>query len=118
MKEIGDKWEIIAMKYLLSKWYKILESNFKYSTIWEVDIIAKTWGTTVFIEVKYRKNSNFWAPEEFVDKKKLDKFYQTLLYYCDKNAIDIDEEDIRIDIISIDKSENKLKHFTNISLEY
>lgn len=116
MKEIWDKWEIIAMKYLLSKGYKIIENNYKYSTIWEVDIIAKQWETFVFIEVKYRKNANFWAPEEFVDKKKLDKFYQTLLYFCGEREIDL--ENIRIDIIAINKEERNMKHYKNIPIEY
>jgi len=59
-KKTGDEWELIAIKYLQDKWYKLLDTNYKFGRFWEVDLIVKKDDLTVFIEVKYRSNDNFW----------------------------------------------------------
>ena len=56
--ELGKSGELLAQKYLKSKKYKILDTNFrlKYG---EIDIIAQYHKIIIFIEVKSRQfNSN------------------------------------------------------------
>lgn len=114
MKKIWDDWELIAIKYLQNKWYLILDTNFKFSIIWEVDIIAQKDEKVIFIEVKYRTTNKFWTPEESVTQKKKEKIYKTICYYCNLKWIDLDFA--QFDIISIRKLENKLYHFKNLPL--
>ncbi len=115
-KKVGDTWEIVAIKYLQKKWYKILDSNFKFWRFWEIDIIAKKDWVVVFIEVKYRSSLKYWIPEESVTPNKLRKCRKTVEFYVVKNKLDF--EKIRFDVIAIYKWETsyKLKHYKNIEI--
>jgi len=115
-KNIGDKWEVIAIKYLQNKWYKILDTNYKFWRFWEIDIIATNKDLIVFFEVKYRNNINYWIPEEAIIKSKLRKCRKTIEYYVVKNNYDF--ENIRFDVITILKwsISYKLKHYKNIEI--
>lgn len=116
MKKIWDKAELLAIEYLKKKEYKILETNFKFSTLWEIDIIAQLWEITIFVEVKYRSSEKFWTWEESLSKNKLFKLQKTIEYYCVTHKIDF--EKIQFDVISISKWEQsyKLIHYKNQSL--
>ena len=48
----GKQGENIAEQYLKELGYKIIERNWKYSRIGEIDIIAQDKDTVVFVEVK------------------------------------------------------------------
>jgi len=115
-KNKGDEWEIIGIKYLQKKWYKILDTNYKFWRFWEVDIIAKLDNLIVFIEVKYRTNTNYWLPEEAITYNKLRKCKKTVEYYVVKNKYDF--ENIRFDVITIlrETSSYKVKHYKNIQI--
>ena len=115
-KKTWDIWEVVAIKYLQSKSYTIETTNFKFWRFWEVDIIAKIWDLVVFIEVKYRNNTNYWIPEEAITANKLRKCKKTVEYYVAKNRLDF--EKIRFDVITILKetSSYKVKHYKNIQI--
>lgn len=115
-KQIWDKWEVIAIKYLQKNNYKILDTNFKFWRFWEIDIIAKLNNLVVFIEVKYRNNVNYGIPEESIIANKLKKCKKTVEYYVVKNRLDF--ENIRFDVITILKEEKsfKVKHYKNIEI--
>lgn len=112
----GKIWEDLATKYLQKNDYEILEKNFKYSIIWEVDIIAKKDEKIIFFEVKYRENTNFWEPEESITPKKLEKIRQTIDFYSSHKNLDF--EKIQFDVISIVKMQKnyRLKHFKNLEI--
>ncbi len=114
--KIWNSGELIAIKYLQKKDYKILETNFRFSNFWEIDIIAQKEDTTVFIEVKYRSNEKYWSPEESMTKYKLSKCRKTMQYYCKKNYISF--ENIRFDAIAILKQTKsyKITHYKNIEI--
>jgi len=115
-KRIWDIGEVVAIKYLQSKWYSIETTNFKFGRFGEIDIIAKKEGITVFVEVKYRISEKFWLPEEAITKNKLRKFRKTIDFYCKKNNVDFWE--IRFDVIAIIKkvSSHKLTHYRNVEI--
>jgi putative endonuclease len=115
-KKIWDIGEIVAIKYLQSKWYIIETTNFKFGRFWEVDIIAKKDWLVVFFEVKYRVWDKFWTPEEAITKPKLRKFRRTIDYYCSKNNIDF--WSIRFDVIAIIKkaTSNQVTHYRNVEI--
>lgn len=79
MKKSWDLGEIKAINYIKNKWYIILDTNFKFSTIWEIDIISKFWDLYIFFEVKYRQNDRFWVWEESINYYKKLKIKKQLI---------------------------------------
>ena len=61
--------------------YDILELNYR-SRYGEIDLIAREGAYLVFVEVKYRRDNSFGAPEEAVDKKKQRVISRVADYYC------------------------------------
>ncbi len=116
MKQTWDKWELLAIEYLKRNSYEIKDLNFKFSTFWEIDIIAKKDDIFVFLEVKFRTNLAYGTPEESITKSKLRKFKKTMEYYCVTHRIDF--EKIRVDVIAIEKKTTsyQLKHYKNIEI--
>lgn len=102
----------MAIKYLKEKWYKILETNYKYSVIWEIDIISELWELFVFIEVKYRKNDKYWYWEESINFSKKQKIKKTIENYVFVNNLDF--ENVRFDVISILWDE--INHYEDVEL--
>ena len=93
-KEIGKYGENLAKDFLIKKGWKIIETNFHYSKIAEIDIIAKKDNIIHFVEVKTRTSEFFGKPMEAIDKRKISSIYQAALYYiqthknCSKFQID------------------------------
>jgi putative endonuclease len=95
--ETGKKGEALAVQYLKSKGYEILETNWR-SVHKEIDIIAMDNGELVIVEVKTRGTDYFGYPEEAVDAKKQKLLISAAQDYVDK----IDSEaGVRYDIVSI-----------------
>lgn len=107
-KEIGNRGENLACKYLNKNNYKIIERNF-YCKQGEIDIIAldNTKKEIVFIEVKTRTNIKYGRPVEAVDKNKQKHIKQVIKYYNYKN--NIKNIPIRIDVIEIYIQKETLK---------
>ena len=97
--DIGKINEKIAISFLKKNCkYKILETNF-YTSIGEIDIIAKDKDTIVFIEVKYSTTSYFGLPRERVNLYKQNKIRQIALIFL-KNKKLINSK-CRFDVIDI-----------------
>ena len=95
--EIGNKGERIARNYLRLRLYKILETNYRRKT-GEIDIIAKKGGYIIFIEVKYRNNTNKGLPREAVTAFKQRQIKRTAEMYIIENKLSCD---MRFDVIEI-----------------
>ena len=95
----GSHYETRAADELVRRGYKILEKNFhcKYG---EIDIVAADGDYLVFVEVKYRKNSETGDPTEAVDYRKIKKICATAKYYMMKNHIS-EYTPIRFDVVAI-----------------
>lgn len=108
--ETGKKGEAIAVKFLESKKYEILETNWRFRRA-EIDIIAKDGETLVFVEVKTRSYDYYGPPESFVSERK-----KTLLIDAANAYVrEINHNwEIRFDIIGIlmnQSDSHSLKHF-------
>ena len=113
-KNIGDAGEDIAARFLESKWYEILEKNFRVRG-WEIDLIAKKEEKYFFVEVKFRKNLDFSHPLELFDFRKAKPFMRAFFdYISEKN---IDEDDCQIDLIGILPTESGYRIFHKKSVE-
>lgn len=114
-KTKGDIGEKIAKDYLEKKGYKILDTNFRYSRLSEIDIVAKEKDTIVFVEVKMRSTEEYGHPFEAITKQKLGRIYQTALFYLQQT--EEKHRDYRIDVISVlGIKAYKIEHLKNISL--
>ncbi len=75
--------EALAAEYLRKKHYTIVAHQFR-CRFGEVDLIAENRNFIAFVEVKLRKNANFAAAREYVDRRKQDRIRITASVYLDK----------------------------------
>ncbi len=100
--EIGTNGEQLAVIFLKNKGYTILETNWRTGKK-EIDIIAESTDSIVFVEVKTRSSSAFGFPEEAVSTRKKNLLKAAAEeYYLQK----LPEKLPRFDIISITLSTN------------
>ena len=98
-RTIGNQKEKMAASFLVGQGVKILERNFACK-LGEIDLICFDKGCLVFVEVKYRKNTNYGYPMEAVSKNKRRKiilvsgYYRMLKHYGENIQM-------RFDVISI-----------------
>ncbi|MDQ2973036.1 MAG: YraN family protein [bacterium] len=68
-KDFGDFGEEAVANYLTNVGYRILNRNWK--TRWcEIDIVAQKEKTVYFVEVKFRKSTNWGDGLEYITPKK------------------------------------------------
>lgn len=68
---VVGKWgEARAADFLTSHGFTVLGRNVRPDRRDEIDIVARTWETLVFVEVKTRRRGDFARPVTAVDKRK------------------------------------------------
>ena len=85
-KEIGDFGETRAVHYLRLRGYTVKERNWRHGK-GELDIIAATPKSIVFVEVKTRSNLKYGLPSEAVNYKKQQKYINIANYYLQQNNL-------------------------------
>ena len=101
--ETGKQGEAVAVEYLISKGYEIIQINYQARKA-EIDIIARKDDWLIVVEVKTRSSADFGNPEDFVDKKKIKLLVKAIDEFVQETDIDLD---IRFDIISVIKKGNE-----------
>lgn len=99
-RQIGEKGEEIAAKYLIKRGYKIIQTNWTCQ-IGEVDIVAQDGDNVVLVEVKTRRILNkddSIMPELAVNKAKQEKYRTLALMYA---ALHTALTSIRFDVVAI-----------------
>lgn len=95
---LGKTGEKLAVTYLKSKGFKILEKNLR-TRFGELDIIANDHGTLVFIEVKTRTSSVFGSPIQGINERKKSRLKNLALrYIAEKGLL---EQEVRFDVLGI-----------------
>ncbi len=105
-RSIGAEQETKVQEYLQTLGYEIVARNF-YTKHGEIDLIAQKDGYLVFIEVKYRADGRFGAPEEAVDFRKQKKIIAAAQYYLYKNRISFDTP-CRFDVAGVQGNEIRI----------
>lgn len=95
----GKKGENLAAEFLEKQGINVLERNWRYSRLGEVDIIAKDGNTLAFIEVKTRSTANFGHPLEAISDNKLNTLNKLAEIYI--HNVKEDYDSYRIDIVGI-----------------
>ena len=108
-KELGNKGEDIAARYLEEQGYKILKRNFR-SRYGEIDIICSLAQSIIFVEVKTRTSTSFGFPEEAITKTKREHIRKVALEYLAAQSQPFNK--IRFDVIGIriEKNEPHINH--------
>lgn len=82
--QAGKTGENLALKYLLSKGYRLIEANWRHR--WgEIDLIVSKNDRLVFVEVKLKKSDRFGSPEEMIDRRKIYQITQAALVFLQHN---------------------------------
>lgn len=117
-KIVGRLGEEIACRFLENLGWQILDKNYHYSRLAEIDIVAKDNDTIVFVEVKTRTTTNFGHPFEAINHTKLMNIFKAGLAYLKQTKEPYRR--YRIDIISVlgrlEKESPKIEHLKDISL--
>ena len=95
----GKEGELLAIKYLKSKGYEILRTNYRAGRN-EIDIIARMDTFVVFVEVKYRSTIKYGYPEEMVSGDQEERIREAAELYMESENW---KGNIRFDIIAIHK---------------
>jgi putative endonuclease len=93
----GQQGEQLAVQYLTSKGYVVLQTNWRSGRA-EVDVICRHNRTIVFVEVKTRTGNFAGFPEESVSIAKQRLLARAAGNYLYANALDAE---IRFDIVSV-----------------
>ncbi len=98
-RSFGREGELIALKFLAEKGYKILEQNFRLGRLGEIDIVARDGEVLCFVEVKARTGFAYGTPGEAVGKSKQEKLRQLAeMYTVLKNMVDTP---VRFDVVEV-----------------
>ncbi|PKM76606.1 MAG: YraN family protein [Firmicutes bacterium HGW-Firmicutes-15] len=97
-KELGNRGEEIASRYLKEQGYRILTRNYR-SRYGEVDIICTFGESIVFVEVKTRTSTSFGSPEESITRSKREHIRKVALIYLESYQHPFKE--MRFDVIGI-----------------
>src|SRR5690554_732505 len=91
-KATGNLGENAVADFLTRSGFIILERNFRFRRLGEIDIIARENGYLCFIEVKCRRSDAFGRPSEAVTRRKqrnifrLADIYMSIRGLCDERA--------------------------------
>ena len=86
VRDKGKKAELMVAGYLREKGCIIAKMNY-HSRYGEIDIIAETRKTIIFVEVKLRSENSLFSPKEAVDEFKQRKIVLTAEDFLSKSNI-------------------------------
>ena len=107
---IGAKGEEIALEYLKKKGYTFIEKNYN-ALVGEIDLIFSEGIYLVFVEVKFRKNTKFGYPRDFVTSAKQQKIIKAAEKYMEEK--ELYNVQPRFDVVEIIGAEDKIEHLIN-----
>lgn len=105
-RRIGKEREEQAVQYLREQGYHILTQNYG-NRFAELDVVAREDAYLCFIEVKYRKNDRYGAPEGVISGKKIHNICKASEFYMRENRISPDTP-VRYDVVLIIGEEIRL----------
>ena len=128
ISETGKIGEGLAVDYLKSEGFKILEKNFR-TKFGELDIVCKKGKLLVFVEVKAAVSgplthdcksvgNEAFQPEQHFTKQKITRLKRAAEIFLIKNKLPSDTEQ-RLDLAALDLDEEKkllnLRYYENVT---
>ncbi len=105
-RAVGTYYEGIALEYLRSLGFQILERNYRCRK-GEIDLVCREGDYLVFVEVKYRTTCRQGSAFMAVDKKKQHRVSRVAAYYLLEHGYS-EWYPCRFDVVAIDGSEISL----------
>lgn len=96
--KLGEKGEALAVAYLQTKGYTLLQRNFR-TQLGEIDCIFEDGEELVFVEVKTRTNASFGSPLEAVGRRKWQQITRVAQEYLARHN-DFDRA-VRFDVVGV-----------------
>lgn len=116
-RQIGERGENAAVRYLERFGYEIIDRNWSCPA-GEVDIVAWDLNTLVFVEVKTRTSIEAGFPSEAVDAEKRSRYEKIAAWYLsDSEFVDVS---VRFDVIAmlvVGEDRAFVKHYCNAFCE-
>ena len=111
----GKSGEDIAVKYLETHGYRVLDRNYT-TAIGEVDIFVTDNKTLIAVEVKSRLSLEYGTPAEAVGHNKVKKISQVTAQYIKQfRLFDIP---VRFDVVEVYLQDNTVNHIQNAFYSY
>ncbi len=111
----GVRGEDLAVKYLETHGYRILDRNYT-TDIGEVDIFATDEKTLVTVEVKSRLSLEYGTPAEAVGHEKVKKISQVTAQYI--KQFRLFGVPVRFDVVEVYLSDRTVNHIQNAFYGY
>ncbi len=109
-KEIGERGEYLAARYLERRGYQVVERNFRFQRA-EIDLICRRNAggvrELVFVEVKTRSSFRYGRPEEAVGWRKRQHLWRAAEGYVLTRRLT--DTRMRFDVISIKYSDGNAR---------
>lgn len=101
-RKIGNKAENLALQYLKENGLKLIQQNY-LTKLGEIDIIMldKLEQILVFVEVRYRANTNFGSASSTVDNNKQVKLVRTAEVFLQKHP-EYNDFICRFDVVGLE----------------
>jgi len=97
-KRQGNKAEDLACQYLLKNGLTLITKNFS-TRAGEVDLIMNDSNTLVFVEVRFRKNTDYGGAAASVTPKKQQRIIKAALAYHQQHS---SQSSMRFDVITVE----------------
>ena len=107
----GAVGEVLAARFLRSKGYTILSSNYR-CRFGEIDIIAAKGQYIAFVEVKTRSEDAYYAPREAVTPMKQQRIWKTAGVYLQSYETSLQP---RFDVIEITTKKDRPMEIVEIN---
>jgi putative endonuclease len=105
---LGRFGEELAREYLRKKKYTIVDHNFR-CPLGEIDIIVRKNKAFRFVEVKYRRSTEYGLPQDSVIKRKQRRIRNAAIIWLKNRYLPLDSE-IHFDVLAITEQRNKRKY--------
>ena len=97
-RQLGELAERVAAAFLQMKGYAILATNYTFHRH-EIDIVARTEGRIVFVEVKCRSGRGYGLPREAVGKEKMRRIVRAARGFLAEQ--DLNDRPSRFDVVEV-----------------
>ncbi|MBN9399737.1 MAG: YraN family protein ['Candidatus Kapabacteria' thiocyanatum] len=98
--DLGQRAEQRACDHLVRNGYEILDRNFRFARVGELDIVARHGDTIVFVEVRYRTYQSYGSPEASITRRKVERLRRTAgMWLSMRNVVDVP---CRFDVIAVE----------------
>jgi len=109
-KTLGDLAEQLACDWLVKRGLVLKDRNFR-TQYGEIDLIMQRDDCLIFVEVRYRKNSNYGSAEESITANKCQRFKAAAQGYLLAKGYDSNTP-IKFDVLAISPSSEPHLHYT------